>query len=82
MGIGVAIIGGAKWLDGKAVNKIQANNVENPTPRDSPNNECIIKAIAQATFGLGVLLAIIPLPIAGIKNNHGTNTLTTPKKKP
>ena len=54
--------------------------MENPTPRDSPNNECIIKANAQATFGLGVLLAKIPFPIAGIKNNHGTDTLTAPKK--
>ena len=41
-------------MDGKAVNKIQANNVENPTPRDSPNNECITKANAQDTFGLAV----------------------------
>ena len=56
--------------------------MENPTPRDSPNNECIIKADAQAFFGLGNLLAKIPFPIAGIKNNHGTTTLTTPKKKP
>ena len=71
-----------KEMYGKAVNKTYAKNVENPTPRDSPNNECIIKADAQAFFGLGDLLAKIPFPIAGIKNNHGTTTLTTPKKKP
>ena len=45
-----------KEMYGKAVNKTYAKNVENPTPRDSPNNECIIKANAQATFGFGVLL--------------------------
>ena len=71
-----------KEMYGKAVNKTYAKNAENPTPRDSPNNECIIKANAHASLGLGVLLAKIPFPIAGIKNSHGTKTLTTPNTRP
>ena len=34
----------------------QIINMGNPPPRDSPNNECIIKANAQTTFGFGVCI--------------------------
>tara|TARA_Y100000589_G_C26627829_1_gene416822 strand:- start:82 stop:363 length:282 start_codon:yes stop_codon:yes gene_type:complete len=64
-----------RWMKKQYLNL--AINVENSTPRDGLNIECIIKANIQAIFVFGALFARIPFSIAGIKNSHGTNTLTT-----
>ena len=67
---------------GLALSKTYASSVENPTPIDSPNNECIIRASEHASRGLGGLFARISLPNAGVKNKQRTDTLAIPKKRP